>query len=94
MEKARSITVVCWTFTLTFIKGPGNRALAVRDKYFLLYISKQEIYVSNFDNDIYYFFSMLFFEENKDTYRTLSEENIKLQAEVMHYKVQRKKRPV
>lgn len=34
---------------------------------------------------------MLFFEENKDTYRTLSEENIKLQAEVMHYKVQRKK---
>ena len=40
------------------------------------------------------FFSMLFFEENKDTYRTLSEENIKLQAEVMHYKVQRKKRPV
>lgn len=55
MEKARSITVVCWTFTLTFIKGPGNRALAVRDKYFLLYISKQEIHVSNFDNDIYYF---------------------------------------
>ena len=37
---------------------------------------------------------MLFFEENKDTYRTLSEENIKLQAEVMQYKVQRKKRPV
>lgn len=32
--------------------------------------------------------------ENKDTYRTLSEENIKLQAEVMHYKVQRKKRTV
>ena len=55
MEKARSITVVCWTFTLTFIKGPGNRALAVRDKYFFLYISKQEIHVSNFDNDIYYF---------------------------------------
>lgn len=55
MEKARSITVVCWTFTLTFIKGPGNRALAVRDKYFFLYISKQEIHVSNFDNDIHYF---------------------------------------
>lgn len=62
MEKARSITVVCWTFTLTFIKGPGNRALAVRDKYFFLYISKQEIHVSNFDNDIYYF-SLLFFED-------------------------------
>lgn len=37
---------------------------------------------------------MLFFEENKDTYRSLSEENIKLQAEVMQYKVQGKKRPV
>ena len=34
---------------------------------------------------------MLFLEENKDTYRTLSEENIKLQAEVMQYKVQGKK---
>ena len=33
------------------------------------------------------FFPVLFFVESNETYRTLSEENIKLQAEIMQYKV-------
>lgn len=79
MEKARSITVVCWTLTLTFI-----RAVELERSPYL-------INISFYDNNIYYFSLCYFFEENNDTYRTLSEENIKLQAEVMQYKVQRKK---
>lgn len=91
MEKTRSITVVCWTLTLTFIKGLGNRAFTARDKYFVLYLKKRDICVLILIIIFIIFLCLLFFEENKDTYRTLSEENIKLQAEVMQYKVQRKK---